>query len=84
MLLRSRQWYDALASARVLVTNTELEEWYVNRPDQLVLQTFHGYPSKAMGAGPVAGPHRRCGAAGPDDEGRSGTPGTWSSPRPRR
>ena len=50
MLLRSRQWYDALASARVLVTNTELEEWYVNRPDQLVLQTFHGYPSKAMGS----------------------------------
>jgi CDP-glycerol glycerophosphotransferase (TagB/SpsB family) len=49
VLLRSREWYDALASARVLVTNTELEEWYVNRPDQLVLQTFHGYPSKAMG-----------------------------------
>jgi CDP-glycerol glycerophosphotransferase (TagB/SpsB family) len=49
VLLRSREWYDALASARVLVTNTELEEWYVRRPDQLVLQTFHGYPSKAMG-----------------------------------
>ena len=31
------------------MTNTELEEWYVNRPDQAVLQTFHGYPSKAMG-----------------------------------
>jgi CDP-glycerol glycerophosphotransferase (TagB/SpsB family) len=49
VVLRSREWYAALAGARVLVTNTELEEWYVRRPDQLVLQTFHGYPSKAMG-----------------------------------
>jgi CDP-glycerol glycerophosphotransferase len=31
------------------VTNTELEEWYRRRPDQLVVQCFHGYPSKAMG-----------------------------------
>ena len=51
VLLRSRRWYDVLAGARALVTNTELEEWYVRRGDQYVLQTFHGYPSKAMGQG---------------------------------
>jgi CDP-glycerol glycerophosphotransferase len=38
-----------LGTARVLVTNTELEAWYRRRPDQLVVQCFHGYPSKAMG-----------------------------------
>ena len=51
VLLRSRRWYDVLARARALVTNTELEEWYVRRADQYVVQTFHGYPSKAMGEG---------------------------------
>lgn len=49
VILRSRAWYDVLARARLLVTNTELEDWYVRRPDQFVVQTFHGYPSKAMG-----------------------------------
>ena len=49
VVLRTRRWYDVLARAGVLVTNTELEEWYVRRPDQLVVQTFHGHPSKAMG-----------------------------------
>ena len=55
MLLRSREWYDALASARVLVTNTELEEWSVNRPDQLVLQTLPRLPLQGHGGAPVAG-----------------------------
>jgi CDP-glycerol glycerophosphotransferase (TagB/SpsB family) len=49
VVIGSREWYDVLATARVLVTNTELEEWYRRRPDQLVVQCFHGYPSKAMG-----------------------------------
>ena len=48
-MIGSREWYDVLGTARVLVTNTELEEWYRRRPDQLVVQCFHGYPSKAMG-----------------------------------
>jgi CDP-glycerol glycerophosphotransferase (TagB/SpsB family) len=50
LLVRSREWYRTLATAELLVTSTELEEWFVSRPDQLVVQTFHGYPSKAMGA----------------------------------
>ena len=49
LLVRSREWYHTLATAELLVTSTELEEWFVTRPDQLVVQTFHGYPSKAMG-----------------------------------
>ncbi len=49
VVIGSREWYDVLGTARVVVTNTELEEWYRRRPDQLVVQCFHGYPSKAMG-----------------------------------
>jgi CDP-glycerol glycerophosphotransferase (TagB/SpsB family) len=49
VVIGSRTWYDVLGTARVLVTNTELEAWYRRRPDQLVVQCFHGYPSKAMG-----------------------------------
>jgi CDP-glycerol glycerophosphotransferase (TagB/SpsB family) len=49
VVIGSREWYDVLGSARVLVTNTELEEWYRRRSGQLVVQCFHGYPSKAMG-----------------------------------
>jgi CDP-glycerol glycerophosphotransferase (TagB/SpsB family) len=49
VVIGSREWYDVLATARVLVVNTELEEWYRRRPAQRVVQCFHGYPSKAMG-----------------------------------
>ena len=49
VVIGSREWYDVLGTAEVLVTNTELEEWYRRRSDQLVVQCFHGYPSKAMG-----------------------------------
>lgn len=50
VLLRSREWYDVLARAGVLVLNTDVEVWFSRRPGQFLLQTFHGYPSKAMGA----------------------------------
>jgi CDP-glycerol glycerophosphotransferase (TagB/SpsB family) len=49
VVVGSREWYDVLATAGVLVVNTDLEEWYGTRPGQLVVQCFHGYPSKAMG-----------------------------------
>jgi CDP-glycerol glycerophosphotransferase (TagB/SpsB family) len=51
VLYRSRAWYDALARARHVVTNIELERWFRRRPGQQILQTFHGYPSKTMGLG---------------------------------
>lgn len=49
VLLRSREWYDALARAAWVVTNIELDPWFTRREDQQVLETYHGYPSKAMG-----------------------------------
>lgn len=51
VLVRSRAWYDVLARAGHLVVNVELERWFRRRAGQKILQTFHGYPSKAMGLG---------------------------------
>ena len=49
VLLRSREWYDALARSAWVVTNIELDPWFTRREGQEVLETYHGYPSKAMG-----------------------------------
>ncbi len=49
VLIRSRAWYAALATAGYLVTNVDMERWFVKRPGQRLLQTYHGYPSKTMG-----------------------------------
>lgn len=51
LLFRSREWYDVITRASYVVTNIELEKWFRRRPGQQILQTFHGYPSKAMGLG---------------------------------
>lgn len=51
VLVRSREWYRTLATARWLVTNVEQELWFRRRPGQELLQTFHGSPGKAMGLG---------------------------------
>lgn len=51
VLVRSREWYRTLATARWLVTNVEQELWFRRRPGQSLLQTFHGSPGKAMGLG---------------------------------
>ncbi|WP_110208405.1 CDP-glycerol glycerophosphotransferase family protein [Nocardioides daejeonensis] len=49
VLVRSREWYDAWSTAALVVTNVEPDRWYRPRKDQLLVQTFHGYPSKTMG-----------------------------------
>ena len=49
VLMRSREWYRALATAGALVVNVDLDRWFRKRPGQRVLQTYHGHPSKAMG-----------------------------------
>ena len=49
LLMRSREWYDVLARAAYVVTNADLDRWFVKREHQLVLQAFHGNPGKAMG-----------------------------------
>lgn len=51
VLWGSQHWYDTLAQASHIVTNIELEPWFVRRRGQQVVQTFHGYPSKLMGKG---------------------------------
>ena len=49
VLFRSREFYDALATAGTVVTNVEMDRFFRTRPGQRLVQTFHGYPSKAMG-----------------------------------
>ena len=49
LLMRSREWYEVLARAAYVVTNNDLDRWFVKRKHQKVLQTFHGNPGKAMG-----------------------------------
>ena len=57
VLMHSREWYAALATSAQVVTNIDLERWFVKRPGQRVLQTFHGYPSKTMGLSAWDGKH---------------------------
>lgn len=47
----SWEWYEILAQAGWIVKNTEVGEYTVLRPGQCYVQTFHGQPFKAMGAG---------------------------------
>src|SRR5690606_35527720 len=49
VLVRSREWYEAWSSAGLVVTNVEVDRWFRPPPEQFVVQTFHGYPSKTMG-----------------------------------
>ncbi|MFJ4851373.1 CDP-glycerol glycerophosphotransferase family protein [Streptomyces sp. NPDC088733] len=49
VVLHSAAWYEALARSRYVVTNTHLPQWFVRRPDQRVLQTWHGTPVKRTG-----------------------------------
>ncbi|WP_079032548.1 CDP-glycerol glycerophosphotransferase family protein [Streptomyces specialis] len=46
----SREWYEALARSRYVVTNVGLGEWYERRDGQCVVQTWHGTPLKKIGA----------------------------------
>jgi CDP-glycerol glycerophosphotransferase (TagB/SpsB family) len=49
VLLRSQEWYAALATAGTIVSNVEMEWWFRTRPGQTLMLTFHGYPAKSMG-----------------------------------
>ncbi len=46
---RSERWYDALARARVLVSNAGAPHWWQKRTGQIHLQTWHGTPLKRIG-----------------------------------
>jgi len=45
----SREYHDALARARYVVTNDHFPQWFERRDDQLCLQTWHGTPFKRLG-----------------------------------
>ncbi|WP_236718511.1 bifunctional glycosyltransferase family 2 protein/CDP-glycerol:glycerophosphate glycerophosphotransferase [Actinoplanes sp. TFC3] len=47
--LWSKRWYEALATARYIVTNQHLPEWFRRREGQVVVQTWHGTPLKRIG-----------------------------------
>ncbi|WP_235737059.1 CDP-glycerol glycerophosphotransferase family protein [Nocardioides alcanivorans] len=49
VLVRSKEWYAAWSTAHLVVTNVEPDRWYRPRDGQVLVQTFHGYPSKTMG-----------------------------------
>jgi CDP-glycerol glycerophosphotransferase len=49
VVIGSKAWYDVLASSRYLCNNIDFDGFFVKRPHQSYLQTFHGYPFKSMG-----------------------------------
>ncbi|WP_046469049.1 bifunctional glycosyltransferase/CDP-glycerol:glycerophosphate glycerophosphotransferase [Allosalinactinospora lopnorensis] len=44
-----REFYEALARSRYLVTNSRQPAWFTHRPDQTVVQTWHGSMLKRIG-----------------------------------
>ena len=49
VLAGTREHYEALSTARYLVSNTGLQDWFVKRDDQIYVQTWHGSPLKRIG-----------------------------------
>ncbi|UWX96116.1 CDP-glycerol:glycerophosphate glycerophosphotransferase [Arthrobacter zhaoxinii] len=49
LLQGSAQWYDKLASARLLVNNNNFPWYFRKSPNQYYLQTWHGTPLKKIG-----------------------------------
>ncbi|WP_367123127.1 CDP-glycerol glycerophosphotransferase family protein [Streptomyces phytohabitans] len=45
----SAEWYEALATARYVVANNHLPDWFRKREGQVVVQTWHGTPLKRIG-----------------------------------
>ncbi|MFB4305998.1 CDP-glycerol glycerophosphotransferase family protein [Actinomadura sp. GTD37] len=47
--LNGKEWNEALATSRYIVTNHRLGDAFQRHPDQVVLQTWHGTPLKKIG-----------------------------------
>ncbi len=45
----TREWHEALATARYHVLNLHQVEWFEKPEGQVMVETFHGYPYKVMG-----------------------------------
>ncbi|WP_168221242.1 bifunctional glycosyltransferase family 2 protein/CDP-glycerol:glycerophosphate glycerophosphotransferase [Actinomadura sp. WMMA1423] len=48
--LHGREWHEALATSRYIVTNHRLGDAFRRHPDQVVVQTWHGTPLKKIGS----------------------------------
>ena len=49
VLIGSRDYYRAMTTSKYLCMNVDADRWFAIRPEQRMLQTFHGYPAKSMG-----------------------------------
>ncbi|MFI6941643.1 CDP-glycerol glycerophosphotransferase family protein [Streptomyces sp. NPDC050418] len=47
--LWGREWYEALATCRYIVTNAHLPDWLQRRDGQVIVQTWHGTMLKKIG-----------------------------------
>lgn len=47
--LHSQEYFKILATAKYLVTDTSFPPYFIKRPEQIYLNTWHGTPLKAMG-----------------------------------
>jgi CDP-glycerol glycerophosphotransferase len=45
----SREYHEAMATARYIVANDHFPDWFERRDEQLCLQTWHGTPFKKLG-----------------------------------
>jgi CDP-glycerol glycerophosphotransferase len=52
---QSREHFEALATSRFVVVNGHLPQWFERRPDQIVVQTWHGTPLKRVGLDALRG-----------------------------
>lgn len=48
VVVGSASWFEALRTARVLVTNNNFPHWFEKRAGQAILQTWHGTPIKRL------------------------------------
>ena len=49
VLAGTEDYYEAVARSRYLITNDDMQDWYVKRDGQVYVQTWHGTPLKRIG-----------------------------------
>jgi CDP-glycerol glycerophosphotransferase len=49
VVVNTREWFERLASATYYLDNMYQPDYHVKPDGQVIVQTFHGYPFKAMG-----------------------------------
>ncbi|HEX3489239.1 MAG TPA: bifunctional glycosyltransferase family 2 protein/CDP-glycerol:glycerophosphate glycerophosphotransferase [Streptosporangiaceae bacterium] len=49
VLAGTEDYYEAVARSRYLISNDDMQDWYVKREGQVYVQTWHGTPLKRIG-----------------------------------